>query len=227
VPGAQPNEACAHGSSDTELSLQNTQMALDIRDERGKRIDIARVEHKEQELARQYIKPDDVVLELGARYGSVSCTINKKLANQTHQVSVEPDSRVWDALDKNRLRNKCSFHTVKGFISNRPLGLTSMDRGRGYGTTAVSDPKSDIPHHTLAEIAEETQLTFNVLVADCEGYLGEFLQDNPELYKTLRLVIFEADHSYKCDYQEIRMALRQHNFNEKLFGHQNVWIRKT
>ena len=31
----------------------------------------------EQELVKKYVKPDDRVLELGARYGAVSVTTNK------------------------------------------------------------------------------------------------------------------------------------------------------
>ena len=53
-------------------------------------------------MAKEYIKKDDVVLELGARYGSVFCVINSKLSNKNNQVSIEPDSRVWDALEKNK-----------------------------------------------------------------------------------------------------------------------------
>jgi precorrin-6B methylase 2 len=41
--------------------------------------DCTNVEISEQQLAKEYIQPDDVVFELGARYGSVSCCINKKL----------------------------------------------------------------------------------------------------------------------------------------------------
>ena len=36
-------------------------------------------ENAEQKIANQFIKEDDIVLELGGRYGSVSCVINKKL----------------------------------------------------------------------------------------------------------------------------------------------------
>ena len=50
---------------------------MHIVDQYGKRIDVKRIEAKEQQLAKKYIKNDDVVLELGARYGSVSVTIYK------------------------------------------------------------------------------------------------------------------------------------------------------
>lgn len=51
-------------------------------DRHGKVIDTATLETEEQELAKKYIEPNDIVLELGARYGTVSCAINGKLANK-------------------------------------------------------------------------------------------------------------------------------------------------
>ena len=75
---------------------------MNIVDLNGDRVNIEVIEKHEQDLANQYILENDVVLELGARYGSVSCIINSKLINKTNQVVVEPDERVWDSLEKNK-----------------------------------------------------------------------------------------------------------------------------
>ena len=45
-------------------------------------------EKQEQDLADIYIINSDIVLELGARYGTVSCIINNKLLNKYNQVVV-------------------------------------------------------------------------------------------------------------------------------------------
>ena len=79
----------------------------------GEIIDIDRFEREEQDLAREYICPSDIVLELGARYGTVSCVINNALSTKKHHVAVEPDSRVWDALEQNRKHHKADFHILK------------------------------------------------------------------------------------------------------------------
>ena len=94
---------------------------MDIKDENGKSIDITRVEKDEQYLANRYIQENDIVLELGARYGSVSCIINSKLKCKTNQVVVEPDNTVWGALELNKKVNNCEFHIVKGFISKKNI----------------------------------------------------------------------------------------------------------
>ena len=80
---------------------------MDIRDQNGKSVNIAFLEKPEQDLAQQYIKENDIVFELGARYGSVSCIINSKLKCKTNQVVVEPDERVWNALERNKIANNC------------------------------------------------------------------------------------------------------------------------
>jgi len=199
---------------------------MDIKDQYGDKIDTDKMEKLEQELAQKYIKEDDVVFELGARYGSVSCVINSKLSCKTNQVVVEPDDRVWSALERNRNVNKCKFHIVKGFVSKKKLGLTNMDAWHGgYGATAIESTDSKIPSFTLDDIKKTHGLNFNVLVADCEGFLETFFDENPDFYDSLRLILFEADYPMKCNYEKIRKTLKEKGFKEEVKGHQNVWVR--
>ena len=199
----------------------------DFQNENGAQINTNCFELQEQELAKKYIKENDVVLELGARYGSVSCAINSKLNCKTNQVSVEPDDRVWNALERNKKVNNADFHIVKGFISNKKLGLTELDSWIGYGTTSIVDENSKIPAYSLKEISDKYNLNFNVLVADCEGFLETFFDENPTLCDNLRLVIFEADCIEKCNYTKIKEMLRNKGFNNLLDGGQNVWEMNT
>ena len=119
----------------------------------GNEVDTSQIEKPEQDLANRYILGSDVVLELGARYGSVSCVINSKLTTKTNQVVVEPDDRVWDALEKNKTNNGCEFNIVKGFVSSKKLGLTNLDECLGgYGATFVENANTQIPSYSLDEI---------------------------------------------------------------------------
>jgi FkbM family methyltransferase len=190
----------------------------------GKLIDIERIEKPEQDLAKKFILENDVVLELGARYGSVSCIINSKLNNKNNQVVVEPDARVWEALEKNKISNNCEFNIIKGFISNKKLGLINLESD--YGTTCIEKHDTNIPSYTLDEITQKYNLKFNVLVADCEGFLETFFDENPNFYDNLRLIIFEADYPEKCNYNKIRDTLRKKQFKMCLSGHQNVWMKQ-
>ena len=90
--------------------------------------------------------------------------------------------------------------------------------------TSIHYP-SCLPNLVLDEIKNIYNLNFNVLVADCEGFLEVFFDENPEFYDKLRLIIFEADYAEKCNYDKIKNNLRKNNFKKLLEGHQNVWVR--
>ena len=72
---------------------------------------------------------------MGARFGSVSCIVNKVLENKKNHVVVEPDDRVWEKLEYNKSINNCEFEIVKGFLSNKKLSLLNTDDRDGYGST--------------------------------------------------------------------------------------------
>jgi FkbM family methyltransferase len=202
---------------------------MNIIDQYGNKVDIDRIEKEEQDLARDYILENDVVLELGARYGSVSCIINSKLNNKKNQVVVEPDDRVWDALERNKNVNNCNFSIVKGFISNKKLNLTNLDdHFGGYGATFIESNDTKIPSYSLDEISNKYNLNFDVLVADCEGFLEIFFDENPDFYDKLRLIIFEMDYPNKCNYDKIKNKLIEKKFNNIFAkGQHNVWSRST
>ena len=201
---------------------------MDIRDQNGKSVNIAFIEKPEQDLAQKYIEENDIVFELGARYGSVSCIINSKLKCKTNQVVVEPDERVWDALERNKIANNCEFHIIKGFVSAKKLALTNLDNYYGgYGATFIEQVESTIHCYTMDEIKEKYNLKFNVLVADCEGFLERFFDENPNFYDNLRLIMFEADYPEKCNYAKILNTLREKGFSQIRKGHQNVWINPS
>lgn len=208
------------------MSIQPTRFPFLILDENNKEINTFRCEWEEQALANKYIEADDCVLELGARYGSVSCVINSKLANKKNQVSVEPDDRVWDALERNRDRNSCVFHIVKGFVSKERHSLTNLTSYRGYGTESIPDPSSTIPSYSLEEV-QGSLPPFTALVADCEGFLERFLQENPQILNTLRILLFEEDCPDRCNYTAIKTNLRELGFLPQKDGKQQVWLHPT
>lgn len=183
--------------------------------------DHTQVEKIEQIQANKYIEANCVVLELGGRYGTVSCVISKKLSYPLNLVVVEPDERVWDVLEENMIANDCNFHIVKGFVSNSPLGLTELESFDRYGTTSIKSESSTIKSYTLNEIETMYNLKFNTLVADCEGFLEQFFDEYPHLYEQLFLVLFEKDAPHKCNYDKIKENLRLHGFES--IGTESYW----
>jgi hypothetical protein len=206
-----------------DLDYVKGKKMMDFFDENGKRVDTILYETTEQSQADEYITSDSVVLELGARYGTVSCVINKKLSNPLNQVSVEPDSAIWDCLEKNIKNNGCNLNLVKGVISRTPLQLTQASGEEGYANSTFKVSNSSIPNFTLEEIQAKYELKFDTLVADCEGFLGDFFLENPGFYQQLKLVMFEKDSPSKCDYNVIIENLKTHGFTNLVTGFHEVW----
>jgi FkbM family methyltransferase len=192
-------------------------------DEYNNTINTERVEDIEQKQARDYIKKDAKVLELGARYGTVSCIISKLLDNEKNLIAVEPDTRVWDSLEYNMKENNCNFNLVKGFISKKKLELNFLPCK--YSTYSTESVSSTVPSYTLQEIQEKYNLVFDTLVADCEGFLGDFLEENPELYTQLNMILFEKDRPDYCDYRKIQEKLIDSKFVQVVEGFHEVWIK--
>jgi hypothetical protein len=173
--------------------------------------DIAEV--VEREHANKYIKPDDCVLELGARYGGVSVTINKILNNKKNQVSVEPDKNVWKALETNKIIHECDFEIIKGTISKKKQKIICD----GWATRSVEG--GDIDNYEIPN------KPFNVLVADCEGFLETFYRENPEFFKQLRLILFEKDFPENCNYDFLIDEFLKLGFKQEINDFQSVFIK--
>jgi len=154
--------------------------------EKGKRIKHKKFERDEQIEA--FNMPSDCrVVELGARYGTVSCALSAHLDDPTQHIAVEADAKVWRALDANRESNQCQFQQVNGVISDEPLCLKQS----GYGSTTFQCDAADaIPNYTLGELGAEN---YTCLVADCEGCTPSVLNSNPGFAANLKYVTIEMD----------------------------------
>ncbi len=180
--------------------------------EKDKKIDHLKNEIDEQHQAYKFIKPEDIVLELGGRYGSVSVVINKLVNNKNSHVVIEPDENVLPALEKNKRLNNCDFTICPKFISNKNKKIVYD----GYGTR-IEDSDNEINSQQIsyATFKEMYPQTFNVLVADCEGCLGEFLENMGNDFNNLTKIIYEEDQPHMCDYEKIKDKLIAAGFVEK------------
>jgi FkbM family methyltransferase len=183
-------------------------------DNHGNYVPYESVEIQEQHDANLYIKPDDKVLELGARWGGISITINKILKNKKDHVAVEPESIVWEALEKNRDRHHCEFKICKGAISNKPL---KMNEGgyQGFGNYTSESEEGDVNLFKISDF----DIDFNVLVVDCEGALENFYNENKEFFKQLRLILFERDRKEVCDYNYLENEFLKLGFKKEERGY--------
>jgi FkbM family methyltransferase len=195
-------------------------------DEKGEKINTKVEEIDEQVDAEQYIKPDDIVLEVGARYGTVSNVINTILKNKTNHIVIEPDDTVINALTKNRDSHGCKFQIFNGYISNKNKKIIYKD----YATHLVDiDEKGgeDLANKRISytDLKKKYNLDFNVLVIDCEGCMEELILDIGKDIKNYNKIFFEKDFPHKSNYEFIKNYLLGYNFNIIKYGFRCIYTK--
>lgn len=148
------------------------------------------VEARTRQLVTKWLRSDAVVLEVGARYGSVSCTISHVQGKSGKLVSVEPDSRVWKALSENLANHDCDAKILKGVVGTQPVKLEGSD----YGTHVVTSGSgnaggaSALPFH---EVQRKYGMNFDTVVIDCEGCFATLLAQNEDMFSGIHTAILE------------------------------------
>jgi FkbM family methyltransferase len=201
-------------------------------------------EAEEQFLVRTYIPKDAKVLELGARYGTVSCVLSDVLDDPTQHVAVEPDSSVIEALTKNRDVNGGKFKIFEGVVSKKGYELAFIDPKfdlHEYGTYTKETDTPTIKNMSLKELSDTYNVTFDCIVADCEGFFCDFVDENPEAVKDMRVIIYEQDgipwHKFMEKYNTLDETLTTFGFSrihtiphpkyENNPHFHNVWVKDS
>jgi FkbM family methyltransferase len=183
------------------------------------------LEVEEQNDAMEYIRKDDIVLELGGRYGTVSTIINNLLKNKENHVVIEPDLNVIDALRMNRENHGCKFEIFTGIITNKTKLKINHD---GYGTyiSDGSDGIDEIETITYKNLCKKYNLSFNTLVVDCEGCFCDVLDSIGEDIVSFDKILLELDQPNICNYQIVEDKLSP-NFYKLKSGFHSVYINKN
>ena len=174
-------------------------------------------------LVKKSVQSDMKVLELGARYGTVSVCLNYILQDPLKQLlCVDPDKRIEQCLEKNKTVNNCTFNIFNGAISKKDLYVCYNNIGwetKTYETPPEFLQTESIVTKSLDEIMNLLDIQFDCLIADCEGFLLDFLIENKSFFDNLRCVIYEEDctstnpiNGVSIDYQEIDRFLESNGF---------------
>lgn len=165
-------------------------------DRNGDPVDVD-FEKEEQFLVNRYIPRDATVLEMGARYGTISCLLSQILDDPTRHVAVEPDISVIEALTKNRETNNGKFHIYNGVISQYgydiQVKVIPEYRYYEYGTYTKRSTSPTVKNMSLEELQKKHNLKFDCVVADCEGFFYDFVKENGDAVKNMRVIIYEQD----------------------------------
>ena len=174
-------------------------------------------EYPEQLLSVEYIKPSDIVLEIGGNVGRNSCTIATILNDSSNLLVVESDINNSNLLKENRDNNNLKFHIENSAISKIDL----------YQNGWITKPFNEIHDienwkqiNTISwdEIKNKYDMKFNVLVADCEGALYYIVKENPDFLETFKTIIIENDFNDIEHKQFVDEEFKKYNLERIYFG---------
>lgn len=154
---------------------------------------------QEREYVRTYVKSSAQVLEVGARFGAVSCEINEMLRDKSKHVVFEPDSIVWSVLERNKRLTKSDFVIWKGTLSENPCHLVFRGGGLLGGTKRYREHEMDdsCSSTTTENITyndfKKRYFTPDTLVMDCEGAYGQIFTQFPNLLDDVHTIIIDWD----------------------------------
>jgi len=150
-------------------------------------------EYMEQTMAMSYIKPVDVVLELGGNIGRNSCVIGSILENSSNLVVFETIKEYAKQLNMNRLLNGLNFNIENSALSKRRLIQSGWDSKPIDDDEKIPDDWAEVDTITFDQLKQKYNLEFNTLVVDCEGALYYILKDEPDLLENIHTIIIEND----------------------------------
>jgi len=149
----------------------------------------------EQMMSLKFIESTDTVLELGGNIGRNSCIISFILDDSSRLLVFEPNKNHYIKLCENRDINNFKFN-----IENCAISKTELYQDNTDFLKAKYDINFIEYHWKKANISSWTNiknkyshLSFNVLVADCEGGLYYILKEEPNFLDTINTIIIEND----------------------------------
>mmetsp|Transcript_1744 Transcript_1744/g.4915 ORF Transcript_1744/g.4915 Transcript_1744/m.4915 type:complete len:353 (-) Transcript_1744:94-1152(-) len=182
-------------------------------------------EFPEHALVRDWVPPDAVVMEFGARFGTTSCEIARKLNNSGNVVVVEPDLNVWDVLEANLKSHECNAHLLRGAVSSVDLHMAAkLNVKRGYSNRALQKGGVVVPGYNLHEVESALGKKVDSLLIDCEGCAQDMMDQLGPVIESgqIKLLLIEGDmpvgakdcHSHCMDYKKFFAYLAKHGFEQ-------------
>lgn len=151
-----------------------------------------RDEYPEQYLTCKYLPSDAKVLEIGANIGRNTMTIASILADEEQFVTLECDPISAFTLERNRDLNGFKFHIEKSALSDSRLFQKAWNT---FTEDNRPDDAVEVNTITWPDLNKKYNITFDTIIADCEGALYFILNDHPEILDNIKLLIVENDYA--------------------------------
>lgn len=222
------SDFCKSGGLVSEQSAvhwtKRTAAAIRLLDHLGNQLP-AEYEKQKRDTIVKFLKPDAKILEIGGRFGLISCTMNQMIKDPASHVVLEPDKQVLVALSKNKASTQCQFQIFSGTISSAPVALNGKHGTLGECNVFRKSEQPDmvIPTYTYDEFKNLMNFKHNTLVMDCEGAFVEMLRDFPDMIYDAIWIFIHWDARLPKNNHVYRNFVMAHGFREVLNGHQETF----
>lgn len=149
-------------------------------------------EYPEQLLALEFINKDSKVLEIGGNIGRNTLIINSILENSKNLVTLESHPIIAQQLQQNLNENNFNSYVEPSALSLAPLIQCGWET-KPLDNNIIPEGWHLISTISYDELCTKYNISFDTLVADCEGALYYILKDDPNILNNLNLIIIEND----------------------------------
>ena len=164
-------------------------------------------EEQERILCAKHLKASDVILELGACLGVVSCACNRLLGDKKKHIVVEANPTLIPWLEKNRSVNQADFIIEHGLLSKSSDGSFRIEKFIVSGSANTTTGKLiHVPVLTLDDVCKKHEIIPSAIVMDIEGGELGFLSENQDWIRDhhqLKTMIIEM-HPFILSEEEIK-----------------------
>jgi len=188
----------------------------------------------EQHLSCKYIKPNNIVLEIGGNLGRNALVISNILDNETNLVTLEPNKEYYNKLVENRDHNNKLFNVdncclsinpvyildSRSFLEDKlddifPISFNDLDTSKANSVNIIN-------YHDLCN---KYNLIFDTLCIDCEGAFYYIIKDMPYIIDNIKLIIIENDYENLAHYVYVENIFKTSGFKcvETLELHNPQW----
>ncbi len=166
-----------------------------------------------------YLPSNSIVLEIGGNIGRCASIISKILDDDSNLVVVETIKKFAEVLKTNRDNNGMHFNIVEGAITRTQLCQTGW-----YSRPCKRADSNNIKSYTFEEIQKSHDLTFNVLVVDCEACFGAILDSEIHILDNINTIFIEHDELSKNETTRVSNFFTTRGF--RIIAHLNLGDRE-
>lgn len=180
-------------------------------------------EHKATEIMKQFIKPDDVILELGANIGYYVLLESKILSDKGHIYAVEPFAENVALLKRNIAMNKLTHVDVYDIAMSDKREIAKLYTGKACNLHSLVNT-SDSEEADFVEVQTDTVDSFledkrpiTFLRMDIEGYEAVIINGMQQTLSSPRLKrMFIEIHPARIESDKMQTFLKnlqEHDFD--------------